>query len=230
MSSADLLAAQRKLLATYPANYPFRPVVDGDFLPGIPLKLIANGSSAGVDLLIGTCRDESAAFVDPEHAAQPLDQKELGNAEIKDLAPVEAAYKSAFPDVSTPDLHIRMLTAEEYWIPCVRIAEARAAEQAPTFMYRFDHAPTAGRFANKSAHGSEQPFAWDHADQKTQLLASRIHAAWVAFIKTGYPASPDLPAWPGYQLPARSTMLLNDVSRVAFDPNGRERQIWNNRL
>jgi len=228
MSAHDLLDAQRKLLATYSANYPFRPVVDGSFLPDIPLKQIAKGP--GADLLIGTNRDEMAAFVDPARAAEPLNQKELSNTALADLMPVEAAYRSAFPALSTPDLHIRMLTAEEYWIPCVRIAEARSSQSVPTYMYRFDHRPGSGPFANRSAHGSESAFVWDHAQPETRALAKEIHAAWVAFIRAGWPIATGLPEWPVYRIGKRETMILDDESHVESDPNGVERRIWNNRL
>jgi para-nitrobenzyl esterase len=223
-----LLEAQRRVLAAYPANYPFRPVVDGSFLPDVPLKQIAKGSA--VDLLLGTNRDEMVAFLDPAHAAEPLNQKELGNMRIEALTPLEGAYKSAFPALSIADIHIRMLTAEEYWIPSVRIAEVRSGQRAQTFMYRFDHSPARGPFAKKSAHGSESPFVWDHAKPETQALAAKVHAAWVAFIRGGHPQATGLPSWPVYQTAKRETMILDDQSHVEPDPNRAEREIWNNRL
>jgi len=212
MDVHDLLDAQSKLLAAYPANYPFRPVVDGSFLPDVPLNQIAKGSA--VQLLLGTNRDEMAAFVNPEHAAQPLDQKEMGNAALGNVTPLEEAYRSAFPALSTAEIHIRMLTAEEYWIPSIRIAEVRSGQRAQTYMYRFDHKP--------ASHGRESAFVWNHD--------SNIHAAWVEFIRNGHPAATGLPSWPVYKTDKRETMILDDQSYVESDPNGVERRIWNNRL
>jgi len=212
MDVNELLDAQSKLLAAYPANYPFRPVVDGSFLPDVPLKQIAKGSS--VDLLLGTNRDEMAAFVNPEQAAQPLNQKEMGNMALGNVTPLEAAYRSAFPSLSTAEIHIRMLTAEEYWIPSIRIAEVRRGQRVKTYMYRFDHKP--------AWHGRESAFVWNHDSQ--------IHAAWVEFIRTGQPAATGLPSWPVYKEVTRETMVLDDESQLESDPNGVERRIWNNRL
>ena len=42
---------------------PFLPVIDGVFLPEHPLSSVANGSAAGIDLLIGTNRDELTCSV-----------------------------------------------------------------------------------------------------------------------------------------------------------------------
>jgi para-nitrobenzyl esterase len=97
-------------------------------------------------------------------------------------------------------------------------------------MYRFDHALRDGPFAHKAAHASELPFVWDHAEPKPRSLAAAIHAAWVSFIKTGRPAAAGLPNWPAFRLPERLTMILDDKSHVESDPNGRERQLWVNRL
>ena len=230
LPSEVILEAQRKLLSAYPRNYPFRPVVDGRLIADVPLHSIAKESLPDINMLLGTNRDESSLFVDPEQATGPLNQKELGNAPLQKLSPIEKAYEQAFPNVSTPDRHIRMLTAEEYWIPTVRIAEARASQQSQTFLYRFDHTPTSGRFAHKAAHASELAFVWDHAAPETQVLATAIHAAWVSFIKTGHPSASGLPDWPAFRLPGRLTMLLNDRPSIESDPNGEERRIWTDRL
>jgi para-nitrobenzyl esterase len=216
MSVSDLLAAQQHLLATYPGNYPFRPVVDGRFLPATPLQQIAAGFSAKVPLLMGTNRDESSLFLNPARAAEPLNQKELGNTQLNELTPIESRYEAAFPDLSTADRHLRMLTAEEYWIPCIRIAEARTHQAAATFMYRFEHMP--------ARHGAELPYVWNKVSPPT------IHDAWVNFIKTEIPSAAGLPNWLPYRLPARKTMILSLQSHLESNPEAREREIWQGRL
>jgi para-nitrobenzyl esterase len=141
---------------------------------------------------------------------------------LDQLQPLEPAYQKAFPGLSTAQVHIRMLTAEEYWVPCVRVAEARSGQREKTYMYRFDH--------NPAAHGKESAFVWEHTSPESRALAAEIHAAWVAFIRDGHPRATGLPPWPAYQTARRETMILDDQSHVEADPNRVEREIWSNRL
>ena len=54
---------------------PFLPVVDGVLLPDDPLVAVANGSSTGIDLLIGTNRDELTLFGLGNPALMALDDE-----------------------------------------------------------------------------------------------------------------------------------------------------------
>ena len=54
---------------------PFLPVVDGVFLPEHPLAAVANGGAMGVDLLIGTNRDELTLFGLGNPALMALDEQ-----------------------------------------------------------------------------------------------------------------------------------------------------------
>ena len=50
-------------------------------------------------------------------------------------------------------------------------------------------------------------------------LAEKVSAAWVSFARTGNPNVPSLPKWPAYSATTRDTMLFNNESRVAQDPD-----------
>jgi len=50
-----------------------------------------------------------------------------------------------------------------------------------------------------------------------------VSASWVAFARTGNPNVPGLPTWPAYGTATRDTMLFNNESRVAQDPDGAAR-------
>ncbi|HTQ08987.1 MAG TPA: carboxylesterase family protein, partial [Fimbriimonadaceae bacterium] len=73
--ASEVLAAQRRLDADYPHDFPFRPFVGGAYLPKRPVDLV-DGS---VPLLIGTNRDESIAFMDPKDASKPIRPREVTN-------------------------------------------------------------------------------------------------------------------------------------------------------
>jgi para-nitrobenzyl esterase len=59
-------------------------------------------------------------------------------------------------------------------------------------------------------------------------LSQKVAAAWVSFARTGNPNVPIalvnagervLPRWPAYSIQTRDTMLFNNESRVAQDPD-----------
>ncbi len=99
-----------------------------------------------------------------------------------------------------------MLTAEEYWIPTLRVAEAQVSAGGEAFFYRFDRGPRAGKFAGRADHSSELPYVWANtADPHwagvgtdDPALVHTMHAAWVAFIRDGRPVAAGLPDWPAY--------------------------------
>jgi len=88
-----------------------------------------------------------------------------------------------------------------------------------------------------AAHAVEIPFVWNTLDTEIarrftgdsptrQPLADLMHAAWAAFIRSGNPAIPSLPAWPPYDLDRRATMIFSDVAHVVDDPQGQVRALW----
>jgi para-nitrobenzyl esterase len=63
---------------------------------------------------------------------------------------------------------------------------------------------------DRALAGSEPP----------QQLADAMHAAWVAFARTGDPG------WPPYDPDRRATMRFGDRCEVVDDPRGDERRLW----
>src|SRR5580658_3000818 len=55
----------------------FEPVVDGEILPARPIDGIAAGNGRGVDLLVGTNRDENRLFLVPTGVADVIDDASL---------------------------------------------------------------------------------------------------------------------------------------------------------
>lgn len=250
-SAEQLLWAQNDTVARFPRNFAFRSVVDGNYLPQSPQQMVAAGASREVALLIGSNRDEALLFFapavlaagrrDPSSSA-PLALRELAQLDLPTMAVAEQRYRQLLPQQNAFERRVRLLTAEEYWIPTLRLAQAHAAAGGSTFMYRFDVSAKQGPFAGYAVHASEQPFTWHNFTEpflemlygKSQIappFAATVHASWVQFIRTGTPASSHLPAWPRYALGRRATMLLNDSGCVlADDPAGAERALWDGLL
>ncbi len=235
MDTERLIEAQHALMLDGPYCYPLRPLVDGALVPAMPETAIALGCAALIPLLLGTNRDESRMFLGRDAATRPLKAASLSNMDPETFERMLMRYDRSMTAPDPSEIRWRALTAEEYWIPSVRVAEAQSGAGGAVWMYRFDKPAASGLFEGRAAHVSEMPYVWDNPDDPETapliagfdaVLASRVHAAWVSFIGGAAPAAAGLPEWPRYDQTARATMILDTVSRVENDPGRSERKLW----
>ena len=228
--AAALISAQVRFVASWPQHFPLRMEVDGSLIPRLPVETIANGALSGTRMLIGTNRDESALFLGPH----PLNvtAADLGNVPLAKFEEVFARYGAVYPGMSEEQLRIRAVTAEEYWVPSVRVVDAYLKGGGTAWMYRLDFAPASGRLKGEAYHSEDIGLVWNEVNEEItnvaaeRALAKQMHAAWVAFIKGGAPGAEGLPLWPEYTSDARETMVFDKVSRVEERPQEAELRLW----
>ena len=130
------------------AQAPFWPVIDGEVYPGEVMPALKAGAGTGIDTMIGTTREEMAAFY-------CIDQ-EVAKA---DAAAVEGVFASLFPSGHKAVYdEIRRMRASHanaallgdlmsdamFRIGSLRMAEARADQGKPAYVYQFDWQSPAG--------------------------------------------------------------------------------------
>ncbi|AFL90348.1 carboxylesterase type B [Terriglobus roseus DSM 18391] len=228
-SGESLIAAQLAMTDVWPANFPLRAEAGGALLPHRSVPAIAAGNTRGKRLLIGTNRDENALYLG-KHAAEPITQKRLGNTTEAQFNAILASYRKIYPDMSPADINIRALTAEEYWVPSIRVAQAHAKGGGSTWFYRLDETAVAGPHKGESYHSYDLGFVWQKLSAEeppaAQNLSRQMHDAWVTFIQGRAPAATGLPAWPKWTPEKRSTMLFNGTSTVEQRPFEAELRLW----
>lgn len=229
-----LMAGQGKLLQTYPKGFVFRPTADGEFLPLRPIDAMREGASADVELLIGSCLDEAITLFQ-RSPDLPFEDRQIANTSLGQMETMNALYARTYPELSPADRHIRVLTAEEYWLPSIAFAQAHAASGGITYMYRFDHKSVSGRLTGYAGHGSDLPYTWSppSADPFLQFFGSvdealrnKILAMWCAWIRDGKAGTADMPNWDRYDAVSRQTMRLDGECQMMIDPGGEERHLW----
>jgi para-nitrobenzyl esterase len=211
---------------------PFEPVIDGDVLPALPIASIASGASAGVDLMLGTNREEQRLFMVPNGAIDLIDEKILGMAAAAYQLPANAieVYSAARPGATPGDLLAAISTDWFFRIPAVRLAEAHSGNGGATHVYELAwRSPLYGGRLG-ACHALEIGFAFDTLDadwtdrlagpNPPQSIADEMHRAWVAFARTGDPG------WEGYDAGRRTVKRFDAASGVVDDPDGEERRLW----
>jgi len=248
-SDEELLAAQA-IVATEVATSPdgatfgdaiasgmaWQPLVGGDVLPQRPIDAVAAGAAEGIDILIGTCRDEIQLFVGVAPDLLPIDDAVIGPlfdatfaAGPVDGAAARATYLERLGDVGVLDLWAAMETDRQFRIPAVRLADAQAGF-ATVHAYEFAWESPAFGGRLKAAHGLDLPFTWDVladptltpliGEEPPQELATEVHAAWVRFVTDGDPG------WPAYDPERRVTRQLGGETALVEDPRPAERALW----
>ena len=216
----------------------FAPVIDGDVLPRHPFDPDASPLAADIPLLIGTNKDETTLFMfgDPRFGAMTeADVLARAEAAVGRRGPaLVAALREAFPDYGAAHLVAAVGTAAGIWIGSIALAERKAVQPAPVYMYLLAWETPAARGRLRCPHGLDIPLVFDNVDRArglvgrspdAQALADQMASAWIAFARTGNPAAPGAPAWPPYDAVRRATYVFDKVSAVVEDPFSAVRRV-----
>jgi para-nitrobenzyl esterase len=232
LPAANFVAAQgevaRREKRFADAQALFGPVIDGKIYPRDARIALQAGAGAHVDVMIGTTREEMAAFycIDPEINAAPIEAVEKVFALI-----FKAGYRPYYDEFrvtrvakTNAALLGDLMSDAMFRMGSLRMAEWRADQGRPVYLYQFDWQSPAGF---EACHCLEIPFVLDNfvqwpdapmlkgADpEDTKGLVAAMHGAWAAFARTGKPDHPRLPAWPSYNRNDRMTMRFD----VAIGP------------
>ena len=148
-------------------------------------------SHRGVDLMIGSTRDEMRAYFDL-------------SPRIKLLSRLPGAGPQAYAGL------VRLVTQRVFAQPAQRLADEHArAAQASVYLYAFEWAPSDG--PNGACHTIEIPFvfggaAWQRSPmlgstspEQLDRLGRELRRAWTQFARTGDPNTSGARAWPRHQ-------------------------------
>ncbi|UOE94530.1 carboxylesterase/lipase family protein [Alkalihalobacillus sp. LMS39] len=215
------------------------PVIDGISLLKHPEEALAEGVAKDIPILIGTNKDEYNLFsaFDPEWK-EADEEKIKANFEkvFGPLVPLISQYLTENAQLSQ-DLFNQLLTMSVFTTPAQKLAEIQVKQESSIWMYRFDWETPVFNGILKATHALEIPFVWNTLNKPTvenitgtnpnrQKLAKDMHHRWISFAHDGNPNSEAMPEWPTYDLEQRSTMIFNEESIVAHDPNKKERLLW----
>jgi para-nitrobenzyl esterase len=221
---------------------PYLPVVDGVFLPEHPVAAVANGGATGVDLLIGTNRDELTLFGLGNPALTALDEdgtrRWVANA-VPDMSADEVidAYRTARHARSEPlearDIWVAVGTDIVFRWPSLQLAAAHVARGSRAYVYLFDwESPAFGGILG-SCHALELPFVFgavhlpvvqvfSGAGPAVEALSDEMQRAWLAFARAGNPNHHGIGAWRPWDPADRATMIFGARTRPEPAPRNQE--------
>jgi len=253
LPAAQLLEIQTRVTPRA-AGVAYRPVADGEEVPLDPFAAIAAGSAAGIPLLAGTTLEEWKFFrrLDPEldsltddgllaRLADSGTEVHAGDSVQFDPAEAITTYRQSRAargeGTSAPDLWQAIMGDRRFRVPVSRLAELQAAHTRDVYAYLFTWRSPAWNGQLGAGHVVEVPFVFGTLDapdsqdlvppgSPTGMLPEQMQDAWIAFARTGRPASSRLPAWEPYAAPRRQTMLLGADCALVDAPYEAERRFW----
>ncbi|MGW6858636.1 carboxylesterase/lipase family protein [Streptomyces xanthophaeus] len=221
---------------------PFLPVIDEVTLDRHPADLLLSGAGTDIEVLIGWTREEAnfAFALSEPYAAATKDQviARARNTFGSRAAQAYTAYEEARPGARPLDVLMDLITDDLFRMPCVALAERRAARGRPVWAYQFNLPTPAHNGQLGAAHCLELPFVFNNFDKWSQApfltglgprvrdgLAAAVHASWISFIRTGDPNHGPMPQWDRYGRDTRTTMTLDSVTTATEDIAGYWRRL-----
>ena len=182
------------------------PILDGQIIVESIAQGFGRGAEAHIPYLEGGNSYEASLV------PQVADNPGPVIARAGDAAQVEALYGNA----PAPEVARELTTDALITEPDRLLARDMTRQGLPVWVYHFSYVATMLRQGSYgAAHGSEIPYVFDNlldrpisfggrdfpaATPDDHKIAAAMHAYWVAFAKTGDPASAGGPAWPRYTL------------------------------
>jgi para-nitrobenzyl esterase len=220
----------------------FGPVLDERSLTRHPFYPDAPPLARAVPMIIGNTHDETRTLIGrSEPEAFALDWQRLPAWLARhlrvDIAPemVIAAYRRWYPNYSASDVLFAATTASRSWRAAIVEAELRAQQGAPVFAYQLDWPSPLEEGRLRAPHTLDIPLVFDTIAQPgsltgigadAQRLADQMSEAFIAFARNGNPNHRGIPRWEPYTLPRRATLLFDTEPRLANDPRGNERRLF----
>ncbi len=220
---ADKMKAEGKPVQGFGLSW--GPSVDGTDLPFQLFSKEAFELSKDIPLMIGTVKNEFAAFSTGAMNNASMDQvKEYIKKQYGDKADAYiAAVKKAYPEDTKPS---DLISVDATFRPgAVSQANEKSSLKggAAVYMYLFDWQSPVMDGKYKAVHCMELPFVFNNIHRCEEMtggnkdayaLADKISGAWINFARTGNPNHKGLPNWPAYNAANTSTMHFNNKCEV----------------
>lgn len=205
-------------------------------LPRGPFAPDADPAGASIPLIIGSNLTEATFFNMTPIA--PVNDEELkqafaavpftGGIAADRIDALMDGYRAELP--GTPDHEVFQILASDVWMTqlVAKVADLRAGQGAPTYVYNFAMRQGARDGALNVPHTSEIAYVFDNlelakalvgtVDADDQALADVVSTAWANFARTGNPNGEGVPEWPQWTAEEHAVMVLDADPEVAVDP------------
>lgn len=242
LAVGELLAVQAAVSQRVEARtggLAFAPWLPGAPFGGAPIAAVARGHARGIPLLVGSNEDEMKLLA---LRSFPFAPRTMRDRELRDavtallggrvgLADRALTLYRSFPHLSsarTNDVHAAIATDLHFRVPALRLADAHSRHEPRTFGYLLSWpSPQLGPIVG-TPHAIEIPLVFGTyrvpplpfflgSRPTLAAMSRRLQDVWLAFARSGHPATEETGHWPEHAEDARTTMVLGEPFRVEPD-------------
>lgn len=211
----------------------FRPVADGDFLPGDPYELFEAGRFNDTPILVGFNSDEGAWFAQPPRTSEAFEKQ------IRDIfGPGAESILRTYPHSTQREINrsSKEILRDAFmgWPTCAWGKLQSGKGRHPAFVYYFDHRNTSS--PEGAIHAAELGYvfrnltAWVGSPSPPRAedveLSDLISSYWVNFARSGDPNGPGLPPWPSFDEKEMKTMVIDHAPSARRLPNLEKLEVY----
>ena len=233
MGIADRAAARMRRESAGGGRGGFSPVADGTNIPEGTFWTTGRSDVPDIPMIFCTTfNEQSPSSFNAEVEEITLDGVvERLTATYGDRArEIVEAYAAQFPELKPVEV-LSFISSNRLRV--VGAADAKLQQSPEVWMAWFGFQPPLFDDRLRAFHCIDISFWLHNTDlmvthtgggKTPRELSDRMSSALVAFMRTGDPNTPQLPAWPRYTAGTGETMVLNVVSELKSDPDGPARR------
>jgi para-nitrobenzyl esterase len=219
------LANRLKNTNSIRAGLMFQPVIDGKILREHPLEGIRKASASGVDLIVGTNKDEWNLF--NLFIGGPKDEAGLTRRILRFSNEADVSkYENLAKKNGVKSAFSQFMTDIVFHIPARQLLDAALIHHQNLYAYRFSYESRVLNSKLGACHALEIPFVFNNLDvdiskffvgkYPPETLAVKMQSAWAAFAASGDPNGEYLGQfWPKYDAKNRELMVFDEELSLA---------------
>jgi len=246
ISPEDLMKAQNKFMENMADLLAFRPLVDGDIMPILPLKAFKNGYCKDIDFMIGSNSEEFKLFLAaPEFkdlSGEKLENMLLGFLSMAGLSMNKGKellqlYKKEGEGLDLVDILTTLTSDAMFRIHSSHYLETQNVHNPNTYNYLFTMKSPLLDGTLGACHALELPFVFGTTEAPgigefsgkgpdVDTVSQQMMDAWIAFARNGNPNAESIPDWPAYETEKRSTMVFGKETKIVEKYLDKQREAW----
>lgn len=213
LSAEELTAAvnesENDFVNHHPYLLPTAPVVDGDLVPELPFDAVMHGAADGLEMLIGTTKDEGTFFATgKEGGIFPGNPAQMEKFFADHPQANREAILKLYPGYPNQKAFYEMGKEIFFHLPSIELAY-HMAKHGKVYLHHFDYAfPVLKLLGLGAVHCANSAvtagvelegiykFFGLCSGRKGKAVSDRIHHYWCNFIATGDPNGDGEPYWP----------------------------------
>lgn len=221
-----------------PYLLPTAPVVDGDLIPELPFDAVMHGAADGIDMLIGTTRDEGTLFATGDKngifpgTIQQMEGFFTDHPEVN-----RDAIVGLYPDYPSKKAFQQIGKEIFFHLPTLEIAN-HMAKHGKVYLHHFDYAFPVLKLIGMGAVHCENsaliakvPLTGVYkllglcAGRKGKVVTNRVHHYWCNFVANGDPNGDGEPNWPACGK-EKNTLFIDAKCHVEQAPFEKEQKAY----